>query len=51
MNRYFRRLARFGTPFAARRSQGAMHSEPSKEPDPRAKSARHKKSTADKWNQ
>jgi hypothetical protein len=52
VNRYFRRLARFGKGFSARRSQGLMPPTPSiGEPDPRAKSSGHGKSTADKWNQ
>ena len=52
MNRYFRRLQKFGKRFSARRSQGEMP-DPKGElpPDPRAKSQRHGKSTADKWNQ
>ena len=57
MNRYFRRLARFGKSFSARQSQGAPPTtEPVTpktvdEPDPRAKSSGHGKHTADKWNQ
>ena len=51
MNRYFRRLTRFGKAFSARRSQGAMAPKPAVEPDPRAKSSGHGKHTADKWNQ
>jgi hypothetical protein len=51
VNRYFRRLARFGKSFSARRSQGTMTPQTNEEPDPRAKSLRHKKVTADKWNQ
>jgi hypothetical protein len=52
MNRYFRRLQQFGKRFSARRSEGEMPT-PKEEPpiDPRAKSQRHGKSTADKWNQ
>jgi hypothetical protein len=52
MNRYFRRMQRFGKRFSARRSQGTMP-EPKHEPpvDPRAKSSGHDKKTADKWNQ
>lgn len=60
MNRYFRRLAKFGKSFSARRSQGEM-ADTSREvfdaktpPDvtsTRAKSERHGKVTADKWNQ
>jgi len=51
MNRFVRRMQRFGKSFSARRSQGEM--EP-KQPPPvsvRAKSSRHGGSTADKWNQ
>ena len=60
MNRYFRRLTRFGKSFSARRSQGTMAptdhkvyaaSTPQHVTDPRAKSERHGKVTADKWNQ
>ena len=51
MNRYFRRLTRFGKSFSARRSRGTMPPKPASVPDPRAKSAGHGKSTADKWNQ
>lgn len=60
MNRFFRRLQRFGKDFSSRRSRGLMTPtdrevyEPSTPQDvtsTRAKSARHKKSTADKWNQ
>ncbi len=51
MNRYLRRLSRFGKSFSARRSQGEMTPRPATEPDPRAKSSGHGKHTADKWNQ
>jgi hypothetical protein len=51
VNRYFRRLARFGKSFSARRSQGMMTPKTAQEPDPRAKSTGHGKKTADKWNQ
>jgi hypothetical protein len=60
MNRFFRRMQRFGKSFSARRSQGEMTNkerEVMKAPTPpdvtsvRAKSTRHGKSTADKWNQ
>jgi hypothetical protein len=60
MNRYFRRLQRFGKSFAARRSQGEMANTerevfdartPADVTSTRAKSQRHGKSTADKWNQ
>lgn len=60
VNRYFRRLQQFGKSFSARRSHGTLvdtHSEvfaASTPPDVtsiRAKSAGHRKRTADKWNQ
>ena len=60
MNRYFRRLAKFGKSFSARRSQGEMpntshevidRGTPQDVTDPRAKNERHGKVTADKWNQ
>jgi hypothetical protein len=60
VNRFYRRLRRFAKPFSARRSQGQMVSTereivgahtPPDVTSVRAKSARHKKSTADKWNQ
>jgi hypothetical protein len=51
MNRYFRRLTRFGKGFSARRSQGTMPKKETQAPDPRAKSSGHGKHTADKWNQ
>ena len=51
MNRYFRRLIRFGKGYSARRSQGMMPPAEMREPDPRAKSSGHGKKTADKWNQ
>jgi hypothetical protein len=51
VNRYLRRLARFGKSFSARRSHAEMTPRPSQEPDPRAKSTGHGKRTADKWNQ
>ena len=60
MNRFFRRMQRFGKSFSARRSQGTMANtqsevfDPSTPPDVtsvRAKSTGHKKKTADKWNQ
>ena len=60
MNRFFRRMERFGKRFSARRSQalmsnqegrtGAAHT-PQDVTSVRAKSSRHRKSTADKWNQ
>jgi hypothetical protein len=60
MNRYFRRLQRFGKSFSARRSQGEMTNKetelfhprtPQDVTSPRAKNERHGKVTADKWNQ
>ena len=60
MNRYFRRLQRFGKSFAGGRSQGEMVSKqdelydsqtPQDVTDPRAKNERKGKVTADKWNQ
>ena len=60
MNRFFRRLERFGKSFSARRSQGTMANKeedlyaagrPADVMSDRAKSSRHKTSTADKWNQ
>ena len=60
MNRFYRRLRQFGKSFSARRSQGEMANterevfDAATPPDvssTRAKSSRHGKSTADKWNQ
>lgn len=60
MNRFFRRLASFGKEHSERRSKGLMvptddqlhrPGTPQEVTSPRAKSSRHKKSTADKWNQ
>jgi hypothetical protein len=60
MNRYFRRLERFGKRWSARRSQGEFANTERKvfaadtPPDVtsvRAKSSGHGKKTADKWNQ
>jgi hypothetical protein len=52
MNRFFRRMQRFGKSWSARRSHGEMSPKPSLNlEDPRAKSAGHGKKTADKWNQ
>jgi hypothetical protein len=60
MNRFFRRMTRFGKGWSARRSRGEM-SNTSRELDAastppdvssvRAKSSGHRKRTADKWNQ
>ncbi len=60
MNRYFRRLQRFGKSFSSRRSQSEMTNQQSEVFDAstpqdvtsvRAKSQRQGKVTADKWNQ
>jgi hypothetical protein len=51
VNRFFRRMQQFGKSFSARRSQGEMAAKRPEVQDPRAKSSRHGKSTADKWNQ
>lgn len=60
MNRYFRRLRSFGKRYSEQRSKGLMsptddqvnaNRTPQDVASVRAKSARHKKSTADKWNQ
>lgn len=60
MNRFFRRMEQFGKKFSERRTQGGMVNTqdeifsagtPADVTSARAKSRRHKKSTADKWNQ
>jgi hypothetical protein len=60
VNRYFRRLRRFGKRFSESRSQGEMldtserliaPATPQDVKSPRAKSSGHGKTTADKWNQ
>jgi hypothetical protein len=60
VNRYFRRLQRFGKSFSARRSQSEMRNQQNELVDPntpqhvtsvRAKNERKGKVTADKWNQ
>ncbi len=60
MNRYFRRLQRFGKSFSARRSQSEMTNTeremidaatPQDVTSTRAKSQAKGKVTADKWNQ
>jgi hypothetical protein len=60
MNRFFRRMQQFGKSFSARRSQAQMTNKqaeifdartPQDVTSVRAKSQRHRKSTADKWNQ
>ena len=60
MNRFLRRMQRFGKSWSARRSQGEMANTerdvfkahtPQDVSSVRAKSAGHGKKTADKWNQ
>ncbi len=60
MNRFSRRMERFGKSFSARRSQGTMANAereaiaartPPDVTNVRAKSTGHGKKTADKWNQ
>jgi hypothetical protein len=60
MNRFFRRMQRFGKDFSARRSHGLMRNTegklhrrgtPPEVANVRAKSQLHGKVTADKWNQ
>jgi hypothetical protein len=60
MNRFFRRMQKFGKSFSARRSQAEMTnkqaevfdaSTPADVTSTRAKGQRHGKVTADKWNQ
>ena len=60
MNRFFRRMQRFGKSFSARRGQATMPNQegelfkagtPPDVASTRAKSERHGKVTADKWNQ
>jgi hypothetical protein len=60
MNRFFRRMQRFGKSWSARRSQGEMTNKqhevfdartPPDVTSVRAKSSGHGKKTADKWNQ
>ena len=60
MNRFFRRLQSFGKRHSSKRSTGLMTSTedqvyadrtPPDVTSVRAKSRRHKKSTADRWNQ
>jgi hypothetical protein len=60
MNRYLRRLERFGKGFSARRSRGELVNTeaevvaartPQDVSSVRAKNSGHKKKTADKWNQ
>ena len=60
MNRFFRRMQRFGKPFSARRSRAQMANTqheifdagtPQDVTSVRAKSTGHRKKTADKWNQ
>ena len=51
MNRFFRRMQRFGKSWSARRSLQGREARPQNVPDARAKSSGHGKKTADKWNQ
>ncbi|HEX2045357.1 MAG TPA: hypothetical protein VHF23_07010 [Gaiellaceae bacterium] len=51
MNRFLRRMQRFGKSFSSRRTQGGMASKPAEPTSQRAKSTRRGGSTADKWNQ
>jgi hypothetical protein len=51
VNRFLRRMGRFGKSFSARRSHSEMAVKRPDVQEPRAKSSRHGKSTADKWNQ
>ena len=60
MNRFFRRMERFGKSWSARRSQGEMVNQqrevfdantPQDVTSVRAKNSGHGKKTADKWNQ
>jgi hypothetical protein len=51
MNRFFRRMRRFGKSFSARRSHGEMTAKPAEPTSQRQKSSRHGGMTADKWNQ
>ena len=60
MNRFLRRMQRFGKSWSARRSQGEMTNKqpevfdaqtPPDVSSVRAKSTGHGKKTADKWNQ
>ena len=51
MNRFFRRMQRFGKSWSGRRTLQGKEPHPQDVPDPRAKSTGHGKKTADKWNQ
>ena len=60
MNRFFRRMQKFGKSFSARRTQAEMTNKqaeifdantPADVTSTRAKGQRHGKVTADKWNQ
>jgi hypothetical protein len=59
VNRFFRRMQKFGKSFSARRQAEMVNKQeeifkagtPADVTSVRAKSERHRKSTADKWNQ
>ena len=53
MNRFLRRMQRFGRSWSGRHAHGEMaNTQPSPDvEDVRAKSSGHRKKTADKWNQ
>jgi hypothetical protein len=51
VNRYFRRLRRFGKSHSERPPQDDPSAKQMDVPDPRAKNTGHGKKTADKWNQ
>jgi hypothetical protein len=51
VNRFFRRMARFGRRRGPTEGQAQDDATPQDVPSTRAKSRRHKKSTADHWNQ
>jgi hypothetical protein len=51
VNRFFRRMQRFGKSWSARRSQSEIRPQQDLPPDPRTKASGHRKKTADKWNQ
>jgi hypothetical protein len=51
VNRYFRRLRRFGKSESGRPAHEELPVKQPDVPDPRAKNTGHGKKTADKWNQ